>query len=137
MQNLITSSEVDGQDLLPYVEWSFQDINDAHEMTPPSPLSLVRMSMMKNRQGWQKGKGIVTSSMMKCHQGWKATHLNTSVKNIVINKIMEEWKGFWKKIPTILKGLGVWNYKIKIHVLDISALFDVHVIEYLDNSIFY
>jgi hypothetical protein len=50
---------------------------------------------------------------------------------------MEEWRGFWIFFPTILKGLGVWDYIIKIHVLDISALFDVHVIEHLDNSIFY
>jgi hypothetical protein len=38
--------------------------------------------------------------------------------------------------PTILKGLGMWDYIIKINVLDISALFNVHVIEYLNNPIF-
>jgi hypothetical protein len=58
-------------------------------------------------------------------------------KKIVINKIMEEWRRFWIFFPTILKRLGVWDYIIKIHVLDINALFDVHVIEHLDNSIFY
>jgi hypothetical protein len=90
---------VDGQDPLPYVESSFGDINDAHEMTPPSPLSLVRMLMMKNRQGQRKNKGIVTSSMMKCHQGWKAIHFNTYVKKILLIKLWRNEEDFEKKFP--------------------------------------
>ncbi len=38
---------------------------------------------------------------------------------------------------TILKGFNKWEYIVNIHVLDIGALFDMHVIGYLDNSMLY
>jgi hypothetical protein len=63
-------------------------------MTPPSPLSLVRMLMMKNGQGQQKNKGIVTSSMMKCYQGWKVIHLNMYVKKLLLIKLWKNEEDF-------------------------------------------
>jgi len=38
---------------------------------------------------------------------------------------------------TSLKGFSKWDYIINIHVLDIGALFDMHFIGYLDNSMLY
>jgi hypothetical protein len=122
----------------PYVEWSFKNINDAHEMTPPSPQRPYNLMLMTKRRHecWWNNKDLVTSSTTRCHQGWKVAHFNTFAKEIAINKISKEWK----KIiffPVILKGFSQWDYIIKIDVLDINALFNVHVIEYWDNSILY
>jgi hypothetical protein len=39
--------------------------------------------------------------------------------------------------PIILKGFSRWDYIVNIHVLDMNALFNVHVIEYWDNPILY
>jgi hypothetical protein len=37
VQDSTTCSKVDKQNMPPYVEWYFRNINDTHEMTLPSP----------------------------------------------------------------------------------------------------
>ncbi len=82
VQDLTICSKVDKQDMSPYVEWSFRNINDAHEMTLPSPQRPYNMMLMmkKGHECWWKNKDLVTSSTTRCHQGWKVTHFNTFAK---------------------------------------------------------
>ncbi len=49
VQDLTICSKVDKQDMSPYVEWSFRNTNDAHEMTLPSPQRLYNMMLMMKR----------------------------------------------------------------------------------------
>jgi hypothetical protein len=73
---------------------------------------------------------------MKCHQGWKAIHFNTYVKKLLLIKLWRNEEDF-EIFPHNFERTCCVGLQIKIHVLDFNALFDVHVIEYLDNSIFY
>ncbi len=62
-----------------------------------------------------------------------STHLQNKLLSI---KSQKNEKGF-KFFPIFLKGFSRRDYIVKIHVLDINAIFNVHVIEYWDNSILY
>ncbi len=94
VQDLTTCSKADKQNMAPYIEWSFRNMNDAHEMTLPSPQRPYNLMLMMKRRHecWWKNKDIVISSTKRCHQRWKVAHFNTFAKDIVINKISKEWK---------------------------------------------
>jgi hypothetical protein len=62
-----------------------------------------------------------------------STHLQNKLLSIKSQKNEKDFIFF----PIILKGFSWWDSIIKIHVLDINALFNMHVIEYWDNSILY
>jgi hypothetical protein len=50
VQDLTTCSKVDKQNMPPYVEWSFRNMSDTHEMTLPTPQRYYNpMLMMKRR----------------------------------------------------------------------------------------
>jgi hypothetical protein len=96
VQDLTTCSQANKQNMPQYVEWSFRNTSDTHEMTLPSPQRPYNLMLMMKRRHecWWKNKDLVTSSTKRCHQRWKVAHLNTFAKNIVINKISKEWKRF-------------------------------------------
>ncbi len=50
VQDLTTCSKVDKQNMLPYVEWFFRNINHAHEMTLPSPQRPYNLMLMMKRR---------------------------------------------------------------------------------------